>query len=54
LIEEIAIEAGFDPVERIDISVTTENLKHIKNAILENVVLRLRAPSQVGSENMVV
>ena len=45
LVEDIAIKAGFDPVERIDISVTTENLKHIKNAILENVVLRFRRPN---------
>lgn len=44
LVEEIALKAGFESVERINISVTTENLKHIKNAILENVVLRLRRP----------
>lgn len=44
LVEDIAIKVGFDQVERIDISVTTENLKHIKNAILENVVLRIRRP----------
>jgi len=42
LAESIAIARGFQPVERLDISVTTENLKHIKNAITENVVLRLR------------
>lgn len=40
--EKIAISRGFSPVERIDISVTTENLVHIKNAITKNVVLRLR------------
>ena len=42
LVEVIAIARGFTPVERIDISVTTENLVHIKNAITENVVLRFR------------
>ncbi len=41
-LEMIANARGFTPVERIDISVTTENLVHIKNAITENVVLRLR------------
>jgi len=41
-VEEIAVARGFASVERIDISVTTENLVHIKNAITENVVLRLR------------
>lgn len=42
LVEWIAAAKGLDPVERIDISVTTENLVHIKNAITDNVVLRLR------------
>lgn len=42
LVEDIAVVCGFSPVERIDISVTTEKLIHIKNAITENVVLRLR------------
>ncbi|KQT42505.1 MULTISPECIES: DNA methyltransferase [unclassified Methylophilus] len=41
-VELVAISSGFTPIERIDISVTTENLKHIKHAITENVVLRLR------------
>lgn len=40
-VEAIAIEGGFEPVERIDISVTTENLRHVKNAITKNVVLRM-------------
>ncbi|HGM9748162.1 site-specific DNA-methyltransferase [Morganella morganii] len=44
LIEEIACTQGMTMVERIDISVTTENFKHIKNAIVKNVVLRLRKP----------
>ena len=44
LVEDVAIAAGFERVERIDISVTTENLPHQKNAITENVVLRLRKP----------
>ncbi len=42
LIEIIASARGFTALKRIDISVTTENLLHIKNAITENVVLRLR------------
>jgi hypothetical protein len=42
LVEEIAITQGFSAVERIDISVTTENYLHQKNAITENAVLRLR------------
>ena len=42
LIEVIGAARGFTPLQRIDISVTTENLVHIKNAITENVVLRLR------------
>jgi len=41
-VELICIQCGFESVERIDISVTTENMLHIKNAITENVVLRLR------------
>jgi len=40
-VEAIAKESGFRLVERIDISVTTENLVHIKNAITKNVALRL-------------
>jgi DNA modification methylase len=44
LVEEIACAQGMAVVERIDISVTTENFKHIKNAIVKNVVLRLRKP----------
>ncbi|QNB05771.1 restriction endonuclease [Herbaspirillum frisingense] len=42
LIEIIAISHGFNALDRIDISVTTENYLHIKNAITENVVLRLK------------
>ncbi|WP_175898665.1 DNA methyltransferase [Burkholderia vietnamiensis] len=42
LVEDIAEACGFRRMGRIDISVTTENLVHIKNAITENVVLRLR------------
>lgn len=41
-LEIIAQSQGFTLVERIDISVTTENLNHIKNAITDNVVLRFR------------
>lgn len=43
-IQDIAILQGFSLMERIDISVTTENLVHMKNAITENVVLRLKRP----------
>ena len=45
-VQEIAVACGMEMVERIDISVTTENLVHIKNAITENVVLRLRKPAR--------
>jgi len=44
LVEEVARATGFERVERIDISVTTENMLHQKHAITENVVLRLRKP----------
>lgn len=43
-VQDIAVACGMEMEERIDISVTTENLVHIKNAITENVVLRLRKP----------
>jgi DNA modification methylase len=43
-VEAIACTRGLELVERIDISVTTENLVHAKNAIRENVVLRLKRP----------
>ena len=43
-VQDIAIGCGLELLERIDISVTTENLVHIKNAITENVVLWLRKP----------
>lgn len=43
-LQDIALAKGFMLVERIDISVTTENLIHVKNAITENIVLRLRKP----------
>ena len=44
-IHDIAVGRGFVLEERIDISVTTENLVHVKNSITENVVLRLRRTS---------
>jgi DNA modification methylase len=44
LVEDIAKDVGFEYVERIPITVTTENLVHIHNAITTNVVLRLRRP----------
>jgi hypothetical protein len=42
MVEDIALAVGFKAMERIDISVTTENMLHQKNAITQNVVLRLR------------
>lgn len=45
-VQDIAVACGMEILERIDISVTTENLVHIKNAITENVVLRLRKPER--------
>ena len=44
-LECIARNCGFATVERFDLSVTTENLVHIKNAITENIVLRLQRPA---------
>jgi DNA modification methylase len=41
-VEELARHNGFKPLERFDISVSTENLLNMKNAITENVVLRLK------------
>lgn len=41
-VEQIALYNNFMTVERLDISVTTENFHHIKNAITENVVLWLK------------
>jgi hypothetical protein len=46
-VQDIAVACGMEMVERIDISVTTENFVHIKNAITENVVLRLRKPARL-------
>jgi len=43
-IQDIASECGLNLLERIDVSVTTENLVHIKNAIKQNVVLRMQKP----------
>ena len=42
LVSDVAAAAGFEELERIDISVTTENMLHQRNAITENVVLRMR------------
>lgn len=41
-VEALGADVGLGPAERIEISVTTDNHKHIKNAITKNVVLRLR------------
>lgn len=45
LVESVALGTGFQSSERIDISVTTENMMHQKNAITKNVVLHFRKPS---------
>jgi len=45
-VQDIATNCGMELIERIDISVTTENLVHIKHAITENVVLRLKKPKE--------
>lgn len=45
-VQDIAVNSGMEFVERIDISVTTENLIHIRNSITKNTVLRLRIPQQ--------
>ena len=42
LIEKIAYSHSFKLIDKIDITVTTENYCHIKNSITENVVLRLQ------------
>jgi len=41
-IEEIAIARGLSLIERINISVSTDNSIHTKNAITENIVLRFK------------
>lgn len=43
-VDLIAKKCGFQKREHIDISVTTENLVHIKNAITKNEVLYLERP----------
>ena len=40
-VEDISTRLGFKSRDRIDISVTRENLVHIKNSITKNVVLQL-------------
>ena len=42
LVQSVAHNVGFESLEQIDISVTTENMLHQKNAITANVVLRLK------------
>jgi len=44
-VELLGAEAGLEPLGRIQITVTRDNHKHIRNAITSNVVLRLRRPS---------
>ncbi len=44
-LEAIGRTIGFESMEQIEISVTTDNHKHIKNAITKNMVLRLRRPA---------
>jgi len=43
-IKHIGVMAGFEHIEDIDIDVTTENYKHIKNAITENKVIIFQKP----------
>ena len=43
-VELICNDVGLQTKERIPITVTTENYKHIKNAITENTVLRMKRP----------
>lgn len=45
-VNAIAVSKGMVSLERINIDVTTENLVHVKNAITENVVLRLKKPKR--------
>lgn len=44
LTEIIAKNIGFTALKRINISVTKENMLHMKNTITENAVLRLKKP----------
>jgi hypothetical protein len=41
---EVAEMVGLEAKKLLDISVTTENYKHIKNAITENAILEFRRP----------
>ena len=43
-IAQLATSIGFVESERLDISVTTENLIHINNAITKNIILFLKKP----------
>jgi DNA modification methylase len=42
LLKDIAMNCGLLCVEELPISVTTENMKHIRHAITENTILRFR------------
>jgi hypothetical protein len=44
-VEMLGLSAGLERVERIPITVTTDNHKHVKNAITENAVIRMRRSS---------
>ena len=44
-VELLGVHAGLERVEQIPITVTTDNHKHVKNAITENAVIRLKRPS---------
>ena len=41
----IGEHVGLQPVEEIEISVTTDNHKHVRHAITKNVVIRMRKPA---------
>lgn len=45
LVSDVAVGVGMELVESIPITVTTENMVHVKNAIRKNVVLRFRRPA---------
>ncbi|MCX5671366.1 MAG: DNA methyltransferase [Planctomycetota bacterium] len=44
-LESIGRSVGLESLDQIEITVTTDNHKHIKNAITRNVVLRMKCPA---------
>jgi len=43
-VESIGVLVGLERIEQIPITVTTDNHKHVKNAITENAVIRMKRP----------